>query len=48
MVKRAPWNKDFFNELENFPDGAHDDIVDTLSGAFNELNGGGFSIADVL
>lgn len=47
MVLRAPWNKEFFQELENFPDGAHDDIVDTLSGAFNELCGA-VSIADVL
>lgn len=47
LVLRAPWNDDFFTELENFPDGAHDDIVDTLSGAFNELSGGS-SILDVL
>lgn len=44
-VLRAPWNEDFFTELENFPDGKHDDIVDVLSGAFNELSGG-YSIAD--
>lgn len=45
MVLRAPWNKEFFQELENFPDGAHDDIVDVLSGAYNELSGarGGFA-----
>lgn len=36
-VLRAPWNEAFFNELENFPEGAHDDQVDCLSGAFNEL-----------
>lgn len=46
-VLRAPWNDEFFSELENFPDGAHDDIVDVLSGAFNELSGG-MSLADVL
>jgi predicted phage terminase large subunit-like protein len=46
-VLRAPWNEEFFNELENFPEGSHDDIVDTLSGAFNELVGGS-SILDVL
>lgn len=46
-VLRAPWNEEFFTELENFPDGAHDDIVDVLSGAFNELIGG-LSLADVL
>jgi predicted phage terminase large subunit-like protein len=33
-VLRAPWNEDFFRELENFPEAAHDDIVDALSGAF--------------
>jgi predicted phage terminase large subunit-like protein len=46
-VLRAPWNEEFFSELENFPDGSHDDIVDVLSGAFNELSGG-LSLADVL
>lgn len=33
-VIKARWNEDFFRELENFPDGSHDDIVDALSGAF--------------
>lgn len=33
-VLKAPWNDAFFRELENFPDGLHDDIVDSLSGAF--------------
>lgn len=47
LVLRAAWNDEFFSELENFPDGAHDDIVDVLSGGFNELTGG-FSAADVL
>lgn len=47
LVLRAPWNEEFFTELENFPDGAHDDIVDVLSGALNEL-AGGLSLADVL
>lgn len=27
----------FFNEIESFPGGLHDDMVDALSGAFNEL-----------
>ncbi len=38
-VLRAPWNEDFFTELENFPEGGHDDIVDVFSGAFNEMSG---------
>ncbi len=46
-VLRAAWNEEFFTELENFPDGAHDDIVDVLSGAFNEQSGG-FSLADAM
>lgn len=37
-VLRAAWNEELFTELENFPDGAHDDIVDCLSGAFNALS----------
>lgn len=43
-ILRAKWNDEFFAELENFPDGAHDDIVDTLSGAFNELSQDGLSL----
>lgn len=46
LVLRAPWNNEFFNELENFPDGSHDDIVDCLSGAFNRLSGA-MSLADL-
>jgi len=47
-VLRAAWNDDFFDELENFPDpSSKDDIVDVLSGAFNEL-AGGLSLADIL
>lgn len=48
LVLRAPWNEEFFKELENFSeDGTgHDDIVDVLSGAFNDM-AGGMSIADV-
>jgi predicted phage terminase large subunit-like protein len=37
LVRRAEWNKAFFEELTNFPDGNHDDQVDALSGAFNAL-----------
>jgi predicted phage terminase large subunit-like protein len=33
-ILRGHWNEDFFRELENFPEAAHDDIVDSLSGAF--------------
>jgi predicted phage terminase large subunit-like protein len=46
-VLRAPWNEEFFRELENFPGPGHDDIVDAFSGAFNESSNG-LSILDVL
>ena len=46
-VHRGGWNEDFYKELENFPTGTHDDIVDSLSGAFNDMSGG-LSLADVL
>jgi predicted phage terminase large subunit-like protein len=36
-VMEGPWNEEFFSELENFPAGAHDDIVDALSDAIDEL-----------
>ena len=34
------WNNHLINELEQFPDGAHDDIVDACSGAFSALSKG--------
>ncbi len=36
-VVRGAWNDQFFAEVEAFPDGKHDDIVDAFSGAFNDL-----------
>lgn len=39
-ILRAPWNREFLKECEDFPEGAHDDQVDTLSGAFNYLTEG--------
>src|SRR3972149_4126401 len=33
------WNDDFISELEDFPNGSHDDQVDAARGAFNELSG---------
>lgn len=44
---RGAWNEECFSELENFPEGSHDDIADVLSGAFNELCGN-LSVFDVL
>jgi predicted phage terminase large subunit-like protein len=34
---RGPWNKDTLDELETFPRGAHDDVVDATAGAFLRL-----------
>jgi predicted phage terminase large subunit-like protein len=34
---RAPWNGDFLDELCAFPVGRHDDQVDALSGAFEQV-----------
>lgn len=34
---RGPWNEAFLTELENFPDGNHDDQADGFSGACNAL-----------
>lgn len=36
---RGEWNAAFLDELESFPKGRHDDQVDALSGAFNQLVG---------
>lgn len=35
------WNEDFLTELEGFPDGDHDDQVDSVTGAMKELADGG-------
>lgn len=35
---RGNWISEFLDELEGFPEGAHDDQVDSLSGAFGVLN----------
>ena len=36
---RGHWNEDFLDELCNFPNDAHDDIVDALSDLIDELSG---------
>jgi predicted phage terminase large subunit-like protein len=37
QVLKATWNEEFFAELEQFPQGAHDDQVDATSGAYAVL-----------
>ena len=44
-VLRAKWNDEFFKELENFPEGTHDDIVDCLSGGFLLINESTYSLS---
>ncbi|RLD17890.1 MAG: hypothetical protein DRI69_11370 [Bacteroidetes bacterium] len=36
-VVNAVWLNDFLSEMERFPNGTHDDIVDATSGAYNQL-----------
>lgn len=40
-VVQGAWNEDFFRELENFPHGAHDDMIDTVSVGVASLGLGG-------
>lgn len=37
LMLRAPWNDELINEMRMFPNGKHDDQVDSLSRAFSEL-----------
>jgi predicted phage terminase large subunit-like protein len=39
-IINGPWTEEFVSELEAFPEGAHDDQVDSLSGAFEALQHG--------
>ena len=38
---RGLWNDEFLCELGNFPAGTHDDEVDALSGAYEQIGGRG-------
>jgi predicted phage terminase large subunit-like protein len=44
----APWNEEFFRELENFPEGTHDDIVDALSGAFSMFDEEKYNLSSMI
>lgn len=39
FIVRGAWNKDFIDELEQFPAGTHDDQVDAVSGGWELLAG---------
>jgi len=43
-ILQATWNEDFLRELENFPESAHDDIVDAFSGAFLMLTDAAYNL----
>lgn len=47
-VLLGDWNEDFFRELENFPEGSHDDIVDALSGAFSMFTEEKYDISSLI
>lgn len=44
-ILKAAWNEAFFKELESFPSGAHDDIIDALSGGFMMINDSGYNLS---
>lgn len=44
---RGVWNRDFLDEAEQFPNGAHDDQVDAFSGAFRMLQTPNLSLSFV-
>jgi predicted phage terminase large subunit-like protein len=37
-IVRSPWNKDYLDEMEQFPGGRHDDQVDATALGFNHLH----------
>lgn len=45
-ILRGPWNSELLTFLHGFPDLAHDDLVDALSGAFNESNNSGLVLTE--
>lgn len=45
-IVRGAWNKDFLDEIEIFPRGKHDDMVDVVTGAITMLNSAKFGILD--
>ncbi len=38
LLLKGDWNDEYIGELESFPDGSHDDMVDASSDAFNKLS----------
>jgi predicted phage terminase large subunit-like protein len=44
-LRRGEWNRAFLAQLQDFPDGGADDMVDALSGAFAQIQHGEIAIA---
>lgn len=48
-IVAGEWNEKFYKQLESFPDGKHDDMVDASSDAFDELaNNGNFNLGGLV
>lgn len=47
-VVEGEWNELYLSQLEQFPEGGHDDMVDASSTAFNELAPGTFSLGPLV
>ena len=45
VIVRGSWNKDFIDELEQFPDGSFDDQIDAISIAYEEMKAGKLLLA---
>jgi len=45
VIVRGSWNKDFIDELEQFPDASHDDQIDAISIAYEEMKAGKLLLA---
>ena len=48
LILAGAWNEAYFAELESFPDGKHDDLVDASSDAFADVTQGAPVIARIL
>lgn len=48
QIVAGEWNDMYFNQLEMFPEGEHDDMVDASSDAFTELMNHGYNIESLL
>jgi predicted phage terminase large subunit-like protein len=46
LPENAPWLPDFFDEMASFPNGLHDDIVDSTSQALNYLRQRNVEVTD--